>query len=245
MVRKQGDTVQAGHLVKTLCGTEINRLEDAYVALASDLLAQSNRIPECTVNSFDYLNIRDRVLRRERPVNLTAAQKACSLIAAKSERPIEIYNNLCHMEVLIAAITVVRRAGLSPTTCAPTQQSVGDNQEVIADLQGHDWVLEAFGGFNCKSNQKIFEDLTTLNHWSAMQKRFLAFRKEAWKAAYPKKPLSMNGQDTRIEGVTKRTRSQCGRYKVRASAGLRLLEICNDVYVVEVLDLKCEEVPRR
>src|SRR5262249_33552856 len=81
----------------------------------------------------------------ELPVDLRKARALCDLIDQDHERPIEVFNNLGHMFVLLQAANILLEESLAPRVCAPTQQS-DDGGRLIADLEGDNWALEAFGG---------------------------------------------------------------------------------------------------
>jgi hypothetical protein len=228
-----------GHLIRTLSGkADLDRLSDAYVVLAQAYLAHRAQITDR--ESIDFDSLRDRVLASEATVLVGELCKSeCDLIDTEEERPVELYNNLGQIEVLIAAIIIMRSKGLTPTKSAPTQQSQDPEGNDVSDLEGDDWKLEAFGGQNCKSNQKIFEDLCTLKtSRTSEQRMFLGFREAAWTAAYRNKRLS-ESEPTPISGTTKKLRADFGNNKVKAQADLTLLGSHGLVYVCEVNNLKC------
>jgi len=150
---------------------------------------------------------------------------------------VEVYNNLGQIEVLIAAVEILRNSELYPQICAPTQQSTDQDGNEISDLQGEGWRLEAYGGLNCKSNQKLFEDLCTLHQSSHENERlFLAFRLCAWQAAYKSKQLKQNA-NVQVQGTTKKSRPRYGGKKVKVSANLELVGEDDSICVVEVTGL--------
>jgi len=163
----------------------------------------------------------------------------CSLINTDFERPVELFNNLGQIEVLIAAIKIMRQSGRTPSKSAPTQQSKDDDGTDVSDLEGDGWRLEAFGGHNCTSNQKLFEDLCTLMTSSSdNDELFVAFRRTAWEAAYKKKQLEL-GLKTQVGGTTKKIRSDFGNRKVNVQAQLELIGALDGICVSRVSNLTC------
>jgi hypothetical protein len=123
------------------------------------------------------------VCATELHVDLRPTRTVCDLIDTDEERPVEIFNNLGHMFVLLQAISILATGGTStPRLCSPTQQAEHDGVR-IADLEGDNWALEAFGGANIKNNGKLAKDLRTLlDRANQGHRTFLAFRAGAWQA---------------------------------------------------------------
>jgi hypothetical protein len=133
----------------------------------------------------------------EQPIDLSAACLACPDITGRPERPVEVFNGLGHMEVLLAAIELVSVAGpeLKPSVCAPTQQYTDSDDNAsegecnsnldeprIADLQGAGFALEAYGGVNYRNNSKAaldFELLRRIQAEAPETRCFVCIRREA------------------------------------------------------------------
>jgi hypothetical protein len=172
-----------GHLVRALQGENIvEDLRRAYLVLARAYLHhRAGGIGN--IDDADFWTLRDAVLESEKRVPLSAARAQCALIEADSERPGELFDQLGHMEVLLAAATELSSRELRPTICAPTQQSVDAERQGIPDLGGSDWFLEAYGGVAYANNGKLARDLHSLCLWSRTSllcRLFLAFRESAW-----------------------------------------------------------------
>ncbi|MEO2026613.1 MAG: hypothetical protein ABGZ23_12110 [Fuerstiella sp.] len=232
-----------GHLIRTLEGKkDLERLEEAYVVLAQGYLShragQRYDEPETEgVPSFE--DLKTYVLRSEEKVPVGDLKERCDLIDTDEERPVELYNNLGQIEVLIAAIKILQNLGLEPEKAAPTQQSKDESGEDVSDLQGTGWNLEAFGGQKCTSNQKLFEDLCTLHESSELGNRhFLGFRRLAWDEAYKAKKLTTT-ERTFVGGTTKKRRARYGEKKVNVQAQLHLVGECDGICVCEAFDIIC------
>lgn len=228
------------HLIRTLVGSaDINRLQEAYIVLARAYLAHRAGGSQDSAN-YDYQSLTRSVLASEEPIPVAELRSQCDLITTDIERPGEVFHNLGQMEVLIASTYIMGELGLEPLMSAPTQQSKDDDGKEIADMQGDNWLLEAYGGQKCDSNQKVFEDLCTLaQNASSGRRLFLAFRKTAWKA-FRKQPLRKN-ERLRIQGKTKKSRQQFGNEKVRVSAELELVGEHDGICVCEAFHI--ETVP--
>jgi hypothetical protein len=229
------------HLIRTLVGKkDLDRLEEAYIVLAEAYLQHRTGQTNSRSGGTGFEALRQRVLASEAKVNIRErCGQLCDLINTDYERPVELFNNLGQVEVLIAAIKIMRELKLPPTKSAPTQQSQDDDGNSVADLEGDGWKLEAYGGHNCKSNQKLFEDLCTLKSTQKNQSRmFLAFRKDAWQAAYPKKPLLKKGSIS-VRGTTKKFRTDFNNQKVNVQAAIELIDEKNDILVCEALRIDC------
>lgn len=172
-------------LVRTLSGKPIyDDLRRAYVTLAQTFL-QHRGGGDVTTETDDPCALDSAVCQTELHVDLREAQKQCNLIDTPCERPVEIFNNLNHMFVLLQEIPILaEQCSLQPLFCAPTQQS--DH----ADLEGEKWSSEAFGGMNITNNGKLAKELRTLSKAASLGHRtFLAFRtvalprSEAWNGA--------------------------------------------------------------
>jgi hypothetical protein len=229
------------HLIRTLVSEEdLNRLEEAYIVLAEAYLQHRTGQAISATVGIGFGALRKRVLASEDSVNIGAlCRPQCDLINTDYERPVELFNNLGQVEVLIAAIKIMRKLGLPPTKSAPTQQSQDHDGNSVSDLEGDGWKLEAFGGHNCTSNQKLFEDLCTLKATQRNQSRmFLAFRQDAWRAAYKTKTLSLQVAAS-VGGTTKKTRPDFNNRKVNVQAEIQLRGIEDGICVCEVLKLDC------
>ena len=235
-----------GHLLRTLEGpNEIDRLTEAYEVLADAYLKHRSGKSESLENvgcGSRFRTLCSMVLATEDFMHVGELSCKCDLISTDFERPVEVYNNLGQIEVLIAAVTILRKSYLRPQTCAPTQQSTDQDGNAISDLQGVGWRLEAYGGLNCKSNQKLFEDLCTLHQSSHENERlFLAFRHCAWQAAYKSKRLEQNA-NVQVQGTTKKGRTQYGGHKVNVSANLKLVDEHDSICVVEVTGVVTSQI---
>ncbi|MGO9119174.1 MAG: hypothetical protein ACLQPD_16400 [Desulfomonilaceae bacterium] len=165
-------------LVRTLKGDSIRTdLERAYIALSRVLLSHRGGGSFSVKEAADPMLLDELLCSTELPVDLRVVRATCDLIAQDEERPGEIFNNLCHMFVLMQAATIMTEdLSLKPLACAPTQQSD------CSDLEGSGWVLEAFGGVNVSNNGKLAKDLRELaRSASAGNRVFLAVREDAWR----------------------------------------------------------------
>jgi hypothetical protein len=216
-----------GTLVRTLQGPTIaSDLERAFVALSRAYL--DHRGGGCSVHPVTEAERLDSLVRRaEEPIDLKLLRVECPLIGTDSERPIEVFNNLGHMFVLLHAIRVLHAAGLAATACAPTQQSSDEAGQGIPDLSGTAWALEAYGGTDITNNGKLARDLRYLASWAAVGRRtFLACRSSAWRVLLSisaDKPSPIAAWCSRKHGGP-----------IRASASARLLARSEQVAVVEV-----------
>lgn len=168
-------------LVRTLHGATLRTdLQRAHVALSRALLEHRGGARNCAETS-DSVALDAIVGATELPVDLRAVRNQCDLVTQDEERPIEIFNNLGHMFVLLqAAIILSEDCGLTPLLCAPTQQSEHEGRRMF-DLEGDRWVLEAFGGVDVTNNGKLAKDLRRLAQGKTAGKRaFLALREVAW-----------------------------------------------------------------
>ncbi len=224
-----------GTLVRTLeAATIASDLERAFVALSrAYLVHRGGGCPTEPVTSPGRL---DALVRKtEEPIDLKPVRTECPLITTDRERPIEVFNNLGHMFVLLDAIPVLRAAGLEPTTCAPTQQSSDGAGQGIPDLGGPTWTLEAYGGTDITNNGKLAKDLRYLATWGAVGRRtFLACRRSAWPAV-----ASLTADDFKL------VKARCGPKQggpIKASARARLLGQSEEVAVVELDAIEIELV---
>jgi hypothetical protein len=226
-----------GHLVRTLCGENITEeLRQAYLVLAKTYLRHRAGGLE-DVEGADLHALRDAVLDSESLVNLSAAKAGCEWIEADSERPGELFNQLCHMEVLLAAASALAARDLRPHLCAPTQQSADTEGKAIPDLGGIGWFLEAYGGVDYGNNGKLAKDLRSLSRWSgtpSTSRLFLAFRESAW---HRKVPLSALGFSPIAHSCSKK---HGGPFRATAkgrlflqSCGVLIAELRNIVIVEE------------
>jgi len=177
-----------GHLVRTLQGEHIiEGLRQAYVVLARTYLRhRAGGLADA--DNADLPALQQAVLDSESLVDLSEARTRCPLIEADAERPGELFNQLGHMEVLLAAASALAARGLRPNICAPTQQSADADGNSIPDLGGIDWFLEAYGGVDYGNNGKLAKDLRSLAHRSGAsspRRFFLAFRPSAWHRKTP------------------------------------------------------------
>jgi len=229
------------HLVRALKGAEISQLRRIYSILAEAYLEhRAGRDAHSDHSSpADYHSLRNRVLSSESAISLSAYRHACDFITAEQERPIEVFNNLGQMEVLVAAIDILHDTGRIPDRCAPTQQSKDDDYQDIPDLAGPDWSLEAFGGHNYGNNKKLIEDLCSLyQRYTSGDTVFLAFRDAAWTAYRSTKLIP--GEPLRVKGTTAKSRVEFGRTRVRCTAQLRPIENRDSIWVCQVLNLSCD-----
>jgi hypothetical protein len=170
----------AGTLVDTLRGDAIPRdLDLAYRTLARALLAHRSRSE--AGGGVDAASLDRAVCETEAVMDLKDAQAICPRISAPSERPGEVFDNLGHMFVLLQAVSILREeCSLTPTCCAPTQQSKHEGVR-IADLEGDGWALEAYGGVDVRNNSKLALDLRALFLVKpTLPRTFLAFRESAF-----------------------------------------------------------------
>ena len=231
-----------GHLIRTLNNPEeLGRLPEAYCVLAKAYLEHrsghmagvGSHVP------FSYNDLRIVVVRSESEVSLKSLKHECDLIDAEVERPVELFNNLGQIEVLIAAINTLGQFGLEAQRGAPTQQSRDSSGMEVADLEGDGWKLEAYGGQKCSSNKKLYEDICTLNQACRSGERmFLAFRRSAWDATYKTRRLSTR-EPTSVVGTTRKARARYRGKKVSVSANLTLIGELEGVCVCKVKDIIC------
>jgi len=227
------------HLIRTLVGREeLDRLPEVYAVLAKAYLdhrAGGRDLQDLT----NFTELRQAVLSSEAPVPVGRLRDTCDLIATEIERPVELFNNLGQIEVLILSIQIIRNLGLDPLISAPTQQSKDKEGNDIADLQGEGWSLEAYGGQKCDSNMKIYEDICTLKqNFTNHRRLFLSFRRSAW-TAFRKQSLEP-GVRAKIQGKTKKARPHFGNEKVRVSAELNLVGEVDGICVCEVFHIETE-----
>lgn len=228
------------HLIRSLQGKELDGLRDAYSILAETYLTHraGRTLDPGHKFQLNYESLRDTVLKSEEEVPLAVPRQASEFITADAERPVELFNNLGQVEVLVAAIDILRAAGFEPDSCAPTQQSTNQDGEDIPDLSGPGWALEAFGGHDLGNNKKLMEDLCSLHRWYEQgHDVFLAFRDEAWKR-YRRTPLQ-TGQAMSVSGTTRKTRSEFGEHKVKCQASLLPLDQIDSVWACRVERLRC------
>jgi hypothetical protein len=227
-----------GHLVRTLRGDRIaEELQQAYRALARAYLRQrAGGLVD--VDDADFIALQIAVLRSESWVDLAEAKSHCELIETDSERPGELFDQLGHMSVLLAAASALASLGLHPNICAPTQQSADAGGQPIPDLGGINWFLEAYGGVDYGNNGKLAKDLRSLDRWvrtSPTGRLFLAFRPPAWYRATPLSPLSFNP-------IAHRCSKHHGR-PFRATAEGQVLYTSTEVQVVEVRNIRVADDP--
>ena len=190
------------HLVKVLRtdldGTVEAKLDRAFFALAGALRNHLATRTSSTIESGNnWKEIATAIRKLERPIDLSAACLESPDISARPERPVEIFNALGHMEVLLAAIELL--AALEPAlkahVCAPTQQYTDSDENTsdgdiasklgeprIADLQGEGFALEAYGGVNYRNNSKAALDFDLLRRIQAEvpdTRCFVCIRREA------------------------------------------------------------------
>src|SRR4051812_25174822 len=101
-----------GHLVRTLRGERIaEELRQAYSVLARAYLRhRAGGLGE--IENADLSALQAAVLDSESLVNLSEAKGRCDLIEADFERPGELFNQLGHMSVLIAAASGMASRGV-------------------------------------------------------------------------------------------------------------------------------------
>jgi hypothetical protein len=224
-----------GELVQTLRGEDIDeKLRQAYAALAKAYLRHRSRGID-DIDDASLQALQAAVLESEERVDLSEAMQSCEWIKAPSERPGEIFDQLCHMSVLIGAATGLATCGLYPNICAPTQQSADTDGQRIPDLGGTDWFLEAYGGVNYKNGGKLAKDLRSLARWSgtsSTSRTFLACRKSAW----PRKSIS----ESEFTAITHRCPKVHGG-PFRATAESKLFHASSEVYVVQVRGITITE----
>lgn len=167
-------------LVATLFGEQIQSgLCEAYASLASDFL-KARGLPLLDA-SAPSTEIDEEISKTEDEIELT--RESGSKVEMARARPIELFNNLRHIFVIIHAGGSLAQRGLRSLACAPTQQSSSGGDRV-ADLQGDGWVLEAYGGVSAKNNRKLVKALESLQRGLAKGGRaFLALRESATKSA--------------------------------------------------------------
>lgn len=214
-------------LVQNLKGDSIGGdLRVSYAALAAAYLHhRSGGIK--SLDAVDCLSLDIAVRSTETHIDLTDTRKTCPFIGTDSERPGEVFNNLNHMYVLIQATEFLAgKYGFQPTFCSPTQQSDQDGAR-IADLEGENWALEAYGGGDLLNNGKLAKDLRTLAGRAAIGNRtFLAFRTES----YSQVSRWPTENDTSV-------RARCSKAHggpFTATADARLQGHLNGVSVIEV-----------
>ena len=166
-------------LVGTIRGDHLQeRLARAYVILGHAFLSHRNRLEAIADRCLEPADLDHYITRTEKKIDLRAAKAECDLIGPDYERPSEVFNNLRHMFVLLTAVSILKRAGFRPTSCAPTQQSRHQGER-LCDLQGDDWVLEAFGGVDIRNNGKLAKDFRTLSNHYGQKRTLLAVREDA------------------------------------------------------------------
>lgn len=229
-----------GHLVRTLRGDRIaEELRQAYCLLAKTYLRhRAGGLGD--VENADLITLQAAVLDSESLVNLSEAQSVCELIEADFERPGELFNQLGHMSVLIAAASGLASCGLHPNICAPTQQSSDTGGQAIPDLGGTGWSLEAYGGVDYGNNGKLAKDLRSLARWaqtSPTSRVFLAFRQSAW---HLKTPLSQLRYSPIIHRCSKNHggpfRATAEGQVFYASAEVEIVEVRNIIVTAEPTD---------
>ena len=227
-----------GHLVRTLRGDRIaEELRQAYCVLAKAYLRhRAGGLDD--IETADLITLQAAVLDSECLVKLSEARTLCELIEADSERPGELFNQLGHMSVLLAAASGMSSCGLHPNIFAPTQQSADPGGQAIPDLGGPGWFLEAYGGVDYGNNGKLAKDLRSLARWartSPTSRVFLAFRQSAW---HLKTPLSQ----LRYSPIAHRCSTNHGR-PFRATAEGQVFYTSAGVEIVEVRNIMIIEKP--
>jgi len=217
-------------LVRNLAGPNIaSDLCSAYKSLATCYLQHRSGL--AASQSPDDISCFDSAIRAtEEPIDLRELRTRCELIGNDSERPVEVYNNLGHMFVLLKCIPILSSAGLSaPDFCSPTQQADHEGSR-IADLEGKGWALEAYGGGNIMNNGKLAKDLRTLAGRANPETRiFLAFRQLAL-------PRSIEWVSSQVIELKQNCPpSHGGPFKAVSRA--QLLETQNGVSVFELFDI--------
>jgi hypothetical protein len=174
------------------------KLETAFCVLAGAL---RNHLATRTIATREsgktWKEVATAIRSLEEPIDLSGACRACPDITGRQERPVEVFNGLGHMEVLLAAIELLGVADpeLKPSTCAPTQQYTDSDENIsegecdsnldeprIADLQGAGFALEAYGGVNYRNNSKAALDFDLLRRIRAEAPEtrcFVCIRREA------------------------------------------------------------------
>lgn len=218
-------------LVQNIKGDSIcDDLQRSYAALAVAYLRHRSGGIKST-ESVDCVSLDIAVRSTETHIDLTDTRRACPLIGADSERPGEVFNNLNHMFVLLQATEILLgKHGFRPTFCSPTQQSYQDGAR-IADLEGDNWALEAYGGGDLSNNGKLAKDLRTLASRAQIgNSTFFAFRRESYNQISEWSPDEVNffrGRCSKAHG---------GPFTATASA--RLQGQLNGVSVVEVFSIE-------
>ncbi len=169
-----------GTLVRTLVGAEIQvGLRSAYLALAQAYLRHRGGTRLETSDGAEPQDIDHLVCGTEEPIDLRDTRKECAWINTDFERPVEVFNNLGHLFVLLETVPLLASQGFVSDVCAPTQQSRDSDGVAVPDLSGKGWALEAFGGVNIANNAKLARDLRSL--WGfAPRRALLACRRIAW-----------------------------------------------------------------
>jgi hypothetical protein len=227
-----------GELVKTLRGPDIAaKLREAYVVLARAYLnRRAGDVEDAEwVERASSPELYAAVMKSEGPIDLSAAILACEWVGAVRAPPAEVFNQLCHMSVLIAAADVMAALGLVPNISAPTQQAADEAGRRIPDLGGDGWFLEAYGGVCYKNNGKLAKDLRALKRCSdesGNARLFLACRLEAWSGTNVSRSESVQ--------ITHRCPKIMGG-PYRAVADARLFHDAPNVRVVEILDVSIDE----
>jgi hypothetical protein len=221
-----------GHLVRTLSGENIvQELQQAYAVLARAYLRHRTKELGNVANA-DLLSLDTAVLASESLVNLVDARAECQLIETGCERPGEMFNQLCHIYVLLAAASALTERGLRPHICAPTQQSADARGGAIPDLGGPRWFLEAYGGVDYGHNGKLAKDLRVLSRLSGSSstpRLFVAYRESAW---HRNMPLSSSAFNPVVHTCPKK---HGGPF--RASAEGQLFLISSGVAVAELRNI--------
>lgn len=213
-------------LVRNLSGNSIcEDLTRVYIALSTAFLRHQGGGSVALETTDPYL-LDSAVCATEKHIDLRQTREDCDLIATDEERPVEVFNNLGHIFVLLQAVHILKKCSLIPSLCAPTQQSNHEGER-IGDLRGEGWVLEAFGGSNIKNNAKIAKDLRTLSlRANGGDRTFLAFRKSAWP----------EWDDTTAQSISERCApSHGGPFTARARGQVRGSQ--NGVTVLEVSEI--------
>ena len=227
-----------GHLVGTLRGDRIvEELQQAYGFLAKAYLRhRAGGLSD--VENADLSTLQAAVLDSESLVNLSEAKARCELIEADFERPGELFNQLGHVSVLIAAASGLASRGIYSSICAPTQQSADTEGRAIPDLGGTDWFLEAYGGVNYGNAGKLAKDLRSLARsarTSQTSRVFLAFRQSAW---HLKTPVSQ----LRFSPIAHRCSKNHGG-PFRATAQGQVFYTSTEVEIVEVRNITVTAEP--
>lgn len=244
------------HLVRVIredsAGTVQSKLENAFVVLADAYckhLARHNSVT-CDVRS-GWREVARSIRNLDQPIDLTEAHRVCADITDRSERPVEVFNALGHMEVLLAALDLLSAAHpqLNSNACAPTQQYTDSDENVpsldgatnfgkprIADLEGPGFVLEAYGGVNYRNNSKVALDFDLLRRIQIDKpgvRCFVCVRQEAIKGKARELP-NWKHDDFAKATCAKRhggpwnIQSQIvGRWPLNGSSSYVLLELSN------------------